>query len=105
MRTEAKILRAAASAGVPVPRLRYDGTDHERPFFVTEAVAGETIARKILRDDQWAAVRPKLAAQCGEALAAIHRIPLDAAPELVHEDQIAQYRDVLDALGEPHPAF
>ena len=50
-------------------------------------------------------MRPKLAAQCGEALAAIHRIPLDAAPELEHQDPIAQYRGVLDMFDEPHPAF
>jgi aminoglycoside phosphotransferase (APT) family kinase protein len=105
MRSEARLLVAAATAGVPVPRLRYDGSDHERPFIVMEAVAGETIARKILRDDEWAPVRPKLAAQCGEALAAIHRIPIDAAPELEHQDQVTQFRDALDALGEPHPAF
>ena len=108
MRSEAKLLVAAARAGVPVAPLRYDGTDgtdDERPFIITEAVEGETIARKILRDEQWAPVRPKLAAQCGEALAAIHRIPVDAAPELEHEEQIAQYREVLDLLGEPHPAF
>src|SRR5205807_6481782 len=108
MRSEAKLLRAASVSGVPVARLRYDGTeraDGERPFTISEAVEGETIARKILRDAQWAPVRPKLAAQCGEALAAIHRIPLDAAPELEHQDQIEQYRTVLDTLGEPHPAF
>ena len=108
MRSEAALLRAAAAAGVPVARLRYDGTtpaEGERPFIVSEAVEGETIARKILRDDEWTSVRPKLAAQCGEALAAIHRIPLDAAPELEHQDQIEQYRTALDTLGEPHPAF
>ena len=108
MRSEAKLLQAASVSGVPVARLRYDGTeraDGERPFIISEAVEGETIARKILRDEQWAPVRPKLAAQCGEALAAIHRIPLDAAPELEHQDQIEQYRTVLDTLGEPHPAF
>jgi aminoglycoside phosphotransferase (APT) family kinase protein len=105
MRSEARLVQAAATVGVPVPRLRHDGTDHERPFIITEAVAGETIPRKILRDEEWVPVLPKLAAQCGEALAAIHRIPVDAAPELEHQDQITQYRDALDALGEPHPAF
>jgi aminoglycoside phosphotransferase (APT) family kinase protein len=105
MRSEAALLRAAAVAGVPVPRLRVDGTHHERPFIVTEAVEGETIPRKILRDDEWVEARPKLAAQCGEALAAIHRIPTEAAPDLEHQDQITQYRSALDALGEPHPAF
>jgi aminoglycoside phosphotransferase (APT) family kinase protein len=108
MRSEAKLLRAAAVAGVPVARLHYDGTERDdgvRPFFISEAVEGETIARKILRDERWAPVRPKLAAQCGEALAAIHRIPIDAAPELERHDQIEQYRTVLDLSGEPHPAF
>ncbi|HEV3226006.1 MAG TPA: phosphotransferase family protein [Acidimicrobiales bacterium] len=105
MRSEAALLRAAAVAGVPVAPLRYDGTARDRPFIVSEAIDGETIARKILRDEEWAAVRPKLAAQCGEALAAVHRIPIDAAPELAHEDPIEQYREVLDVLGEPHPAF
>ena len=108
MRSEAALLRAAVDAGVPVARLRYDGTtrdDDVRPFIVSEAVEGETIARKILRDEEWASVRPKLAAQCGEALAAIHRIPLDAAPELIHQDPIEQYQTALDTLGEPHPAL
>ena len=58
-----------------------------------------------VRDEEWAPVRPKLAAQCGEALAAIHRIPIDAAPELEHQDQVIQFRDALDLLDEPHPAF
>jgi len=108
MRNEAKLLKAAAVAGVPVARLRYDGTERDddvRPFIISDAVAGETIARKILRDEEWAPVRPKLAAQCGEALAAIHRIPLDAARELEHQEPIAQYRGVLDMFDEPHPAF
>ena len=105
MRSEAALLRAAAATGVPVPRLRVDGTQHDPPYIISDAVDGETIARKILRDDEWAPVRPKLATQCGEALAAIHRIPIDAAPELEHQDQVTQYRDALDTLGEPHPAF
>ncbi|MEY2422562.1 MAG: hypothetical protein QOI95_2629 [Acidimicrobiaceae bacterium] len=108
MRSEALVLRAAAQAGVPVAELIASGDADSpvgAPFTVTRRLEGETIARKILRDDEWASVRPKLAAQCGEALAAIHRIPLDAAPELEHQDQVTQFRDVLDALGEPHPAF
>ena len=35
--------------------------------FVMDHVAGETVARKILRDEAFASVRPKLARQCGEA--------------------------------------
>jgi len=105
MGAEAALLRAAATARVPVAPLRYDGTATERPFIVTEAVDGETIARKILRDEEWAPALPKLAAQCGDALAKIHRIPLDAVPDLVDQDQVKQFREVLDSFGEPHPAF
>lgn len=108
MRSEALLLRAAAQTGVPVAELIVSGDADSplgAPFIVTRRLEGETIARKILRDDEWASVRPKLAAQCGEALAAVHQIPLDAAPELEHQDQIAQYRGALDLLGEPHPAF
>ena len=49
-------------------------------FMVMEFVEGETIPRRILRDEQLAAVRPVLAAQCGRALAAIHRIPAGGDP-------------------------
>jgi aminoglycoside phosphotransferase (APT) family kinase protein len=108
MRSEALLLRAAGTAGVPVAELVASGDADSplgAPFIVTRRLEGETIARKILRDEEWAPVRPKLAAQCGTALAAIHRIPTDAAPELEHQDQVTQYREVLDLLGEPHPAF
>jgi aminoglycoside phosphotransferase (APT) family kinase protein len=69
-------------------------------------VAGETIPRRILRDDAYAAARPRLAAQCGEALAAIHRMPLTAVtPGAGDGDPLTRWRDVLDATGEPHPVF
>jgi aminoglycoside phosphotransferase (APT) family kinase protein len=75
------------------------------PFLLVEHIEGETIARRILREDAFVEARPKLAAQCGEALARIHRIPLDVVPQLEHQDQVEQYRAVLDSTGEPHPAF
>jgi aminoglycoside phosphotransferase (APT) family kinase protein len=46
-----------------------------------------------------------LAAQCGEALAGIHRISPDDVPGLEHADQVEAFRAILDQLGEPHPAF
>src|ERR1041384_3016063 len=50
MPTEAAVLRAAASAGVPVPEVVASGDD----WLVMVHVDGETIARKILRDDEYA---------------------------------------------------
>jgi hypothetical protein len=72
---------------------------------VVERIEGETIARRILRDDAYAAARPRLAAQCGDALARIHAIDPAAVPGLAGGDQIAQIREALDAVGEPHPVF
>jgi aminoglycoside phosphotransferase (APT) family kinase protein len=103
MATEVAALRAAAAAGVPVPRVVAVGEGTS--FVVLEHVLGETIARKILRDDEFAGARPLLAGQCGRALAALHAMPVDAVAGLDVPDQVAQYRAVLDASGQPHPAF
>jgi len=73
-----------------------------------DRVAGETIPRKILRDDAFAAARPRLAAQCGEIAARIHAIDTAALPSLPVQTaawQVEQYRQVLDTFDEPHPAF
>jgi aminoglycoside phosphotransferase (APT) family kinase protein len=103
MAAEVAVLRAASDAGVPVPRVVAVGEGTS--FVVLEHVEGETIARKILRDDEYAAARPVLAGQCGGALAALHAMPVDAVPGLDAPDQVAQFRAVLDASGQPHPAF
>ncbi|MFI7127077.1 phosphotransferase family protein [Nonomuraea sp. NPDC050153] len=103
--SEATLMRAAHAAGVPVPAIVAAGES----YILMTRVAGETIPRKILRDDAYAAARPRLAAQCGQALAAIHRMPPSClardAPEEGAEDPLRRWRDVLDLLGEPHPVF
>ena len=43
--------------------------------FVMDRIDGETIARRILRDDAYAEARTRLTAQCGEALARIQPPP------------------------------
>ena len=69
--TEFELLRSAAAAGVPVPRVLWLASDDGAlgaPGFVMEHVAGETIPRRILRDDAYSAARDGMAAQCGEIL-------------------------------------
>jgi aminoglycoside phosphotransferase (APT) family kinase protein len=106
MAMEARVVRAAADAGVPVPELLASGVSTDgSAYIVSTAVPGETIARKILRDDEFGSARVVLAGQLGAALAAVHRVPADAVEGLPVTDQVAQYREVLDASGEPHPAF
>ncbi|UDY36136.1 phosphotransferase family protein [Dermatobacter hominis] len=108
MSAEGALLRAAAATGVPVAPLV--ATDEGRdelgaPFIVMDRVDGETIVRRILRDDRFAAARSSLAREAGAALAAVHRIDPDAIEGLHEEDQVEQFRNLIDALGEPHPAF
>ncbi len=108
LRLEAALLRAAASAHVPVPAVVVSGDETAglgATFMIMEFIEGETIPRRILRDEQWAEVRPLLAAQCGQALAAIHRIPAVEIPGLAGGDPLEQLRGLLDRLGQPHPAF
>ncbi|GGS77146.1 tyrosine protein kinase:aminoglycoside phosphotransferase [Planobispora rosea] len=104
---EAALMRAAAAGGVPVPRILSAGDGH----VLMTRVAGETIPRKILRDEAFAAARPRLAGRCGEILAAIHRMPLSCLPQAtprpqaVPDDPLATWRDLLDLTGQPHPVF
>jgi len=106
--TERALLEEARRMGVPVPRV-VASSDGDAvlgaPFVITEAVEGETIARRILRDDTYAGARTHLARQCGEALAGIHRIPIDEVPGLSEQDQVAEFRAALDNMGQPHPTF
>ena len=108
MATEAALLRAAAATGVPVADVVASGagdTPLGTGFLVSEFVEGESIARRILRDDEFRLARPQLAGQCGRALAAIHAIPTDGLPPLEQIDQVAQFRAVLDGFGDPVPTF
>jgi len=108
MAVEAALLRAAADAGVPAAGLvsaSGDGAALGAGHLVSRFVDGETIARKILRDEEFATARERLASDCGRALARIHSIPLADLPELPRTDQVAQYRELLDGFGDPHPTF
>jgi aminoglycoside phosphotransferase (APT) family kinase protein len=104
---EVAALRAAAGAGVPVPRLVATGDADalETPYVVVERVDGETIARRILRDDAYSAARRALTGQLGRALAALHGTDPAAVPGLDATDQLAHYREMLDLSGQAHPAF
>ena len=107
---EAAVLTAAHDAGVLAPRVRFVLTPEDGlgTGFVMDRVEGETVARRILRDDEYAAARPLLTAQVAEQAARIHAVPTAALPTLTAlgpREQLDQYRAVLDSFGEPHPAF
>ena len=107
MGVEAELLRVASRHGVPVAEVvaSDDGSVLGRAGMVVTRLEGETIPRKLLRDDEWAVARRRLGGQVGAALAAVHAIPTAEISGLGTTDQLAQFRGILDALGEPHPAF
>ncbi len=107
---EYALLAAARAGGVAVPDVRFllEPVDELGSGFVMERVEGETIARRILRDEAYAGARPRMARQCGELAARIHALEPNALPPLGHPsatEQVEQYRELLDGFGEPHPAF
>ncbi len=104
---EATLLRLADGAGVPVPEVVAAGSADglEDGWLVVERLEGESIPRRILRDDGLAAGRSALTGQLAAALAAIHTIDPTAVPALPPEDPLHDPLPVLDALGEVRPVL
>ena len=81
---EAELMRLAGEAGVPEPEVHYvlrpdDGVGFG---FIVGFVEGETLGRKIVRDEKYAKARETLAFVCGKVMAQIHAIPTDRLPKL-----------------------
>lgn len=107
---EADVIRHAATLGVPVPVIAHVFAPEEGlgPAYLMSRVEGETIPRKVLRDAAFAAVRPRLARQCGEILARLHaaaEVPGVTLPRVTGRDQLAQYTALYDGYGRAHPMF
>ena len=106
MELEAAVQRRAAAAGAPVPHiLAADNSPAAlgNPYLICDAIGGETIVRKIHRalDDS---SRERLLQQCAQALAAIHRAEPDGIG-LTEGDQLAEWRDRLDQMGDTTATF
>ncbi len=106
MELEASVQQRAAEAGAPVPRiLAADNSPAAlgNPYLICNAIAGETIVRRIHRslDD---AGRDRLLRQCARALAAIHRAEPDGIG-LAQTEQLAEWRDRLDEMGDTTATF
>jgi aminoglycoside phosphotransferase (APT) family kinase protein len=77
MALEAHAITLAGKHSVPVPEIVDSSSDSAvlgSPYLIMSHVDGETIARKILRDDEYAAARSNLGIGLGEALGRIHSI-------------------------------
>jgi aminoglycoside phosphotransferase (APT) family kinase protein len=107
---EAILMQRAHSAGVPSPQVLHvlRPRDDLGTGFIMQRIDGETIPRKILRDDQFAQVRPKLARQIGGILAGIHGLDLAQLPELrrmTSAREIAELDRDYRSFDWPRPVF
>jgi aminoglycoside phosphotransferase (APT) family kinase protein len=103
---EAAAMTAARRAGVPVAEIYDHGTGPlGQAYLLMERLDGETIPRRLLRDEAYAAVRPGLARRLGEVLARIHQVDPDEVPDLPRSDALGQLTDLYRAFAEPRAAL
>ena len=110
LNAEAVLMQRAHDAGVPSPRVLHvlQPEDGLGIGFIMHRIEGETIPRKILRDAQFAAARPKLARQLGNVLARIHGLPLTQLPALrrmTAGKEIADLEREYRGFDWPRPVF
>jgi len=107
---DAALMTVARDAGIPAPEVVHvlAPDDGLGDGYVTRRVEGETLGRRIVGDAAFGAVRPHLASQCGEILAAIHRLPAGRLPFLAMlgaAEELSIYAGLLEPLGFVHPAM
>jgi aminoglycoside phosphotransferase (APT) family kinase protein len=107
---EARLMQLAHDAGVPSPRVLHvlRPQDDLGTGFVMSRVEGETIPRKILRDEKLAQARSVLARQLGKVLAGIHGLDLAKLPKLrrmTAADEIAELDRDYRGFDWPRPVF
>jgi aminoglycoside phosphotransferase (APT) family kinase protein len=76
--------------------------------YVMRRLEGETLGKRIVRDEAFASIRPGLARRCGEVLAAIHATPPDGLPPLATSDaasELARYEEVYRQSDARRPVF
>jgi aminoglycoside phosphotransferase (APT) family kinase protein len=109
--TEARVMNAARTAAMLVPSVVHQCSpeDGVGEAFIMEFIEGETLARKILRDDDFSNARDVLASQCGAAMAGIHAIAInDTLPELPTShglDQLTRYEAIYRGFEVNRPVI
>jgi len=106
--SEAALIRAADQAGAPAPCVVHVCAPEDAlgEAYVMRRLEGETLGRRIVRDEAFADVRPSLARRCGEVLARIHAVPTEALPDLATSDargELARYEAIYRELGAQRP--
>ena len=107
---EAKIQKIVKKNGAPVPAIIFEFSEGEEigEGYVMEAIPGETIPRKILRDDKFSTAREKLPFEIGKSLAKIHQTQLEdlkALDQVTFSDSLEKLFQVYLSFNQPQPVF
>jgi aminoglycoside phosphotransferase (APT) family kinase protein len=105
MHREALAIGLAHGAGLPVPEVLVmsEGAGWDAPGMVMRRVPGETIGRKILRNEEYAAARGVLVGQLGRFAAGLHALAVPG--DFPAPDPLAGLREQLDSFGQPSQVF
>ncbi|MEZ5230874.1 MAG: phosphotransferase, partial [Acidimicrobiales bacterium] len=113
---EAGVRTLAEQAGVRTPKIHHVCTDPSAvggPFFISTAVDGVSIPRQIMRKVDSLGLGETIVDQLGTAMARLHSIDIDLAPELLPRPENADpvmtalglLREAIDTMVEPSPTF
>jgi aminoglycoside phosphotransferase (APT) family kinase protein len=110
LEAEARLMQLAHDAGLPSPTVMHVLTPDEElgTGFIMQRIEGETIARKILRDQQFSGARPHLARQLGKVAAGIHALKRQDLPrlrEMTAAREIAELEREYRSFDWPRPVF
>jgi aminoglycoside phosphotransferase (APT) family kinase protein len=116
IRDEAGVRLLAESAGVPVPHVHHVCADDGvlgGPFFISTAVEGETVPRRVLRVVHEHGLGERIVDQLGDAMARLHSIDPSAAPQTIPrpegagpiETGLSIIDTQLELLDPPSPVF
>ena len=107
---EAKIQKNVKKLGACVPEI-VAVSNIDEPLgdaYIMKFVEGESIARKILRDDEYSKALEGLAFECGESIAKIHQADIKDFSFLPKKSAAEQINDLYRtyvSFGQPSPVF
>jgi aminoglycoside phosphotransferase (APT) family kinase protein len=117
LKKEFRLLREVYAAGIKVPRPYWSGEEEMgSPFYIVERIDGETLVRRLQREDRYRRAREIIPGQLAGMLARIHRLSLEnghfdfmpfrsrtGSPAL---SELLFYENLLDQFSpDPHPAI
>jgi len=107
---EAKIQKVVKAQGAPVPKILLEFSEGNEigEGYVMEAVSGETIPRKILKDKNYESIKNKLPFEIGKSLAQIHQTKLDQLQDLeqiTFSESLNKLFMIYQSFKQPQPVF